>query len=604
MRSFFTFFAVLLFAAGYGQSNQAEYLEAKRQFSLENYQAAKLAFRDLTSDQTFGEYASFYYALSAYRNEEVKLALDMWKQMVMNNASWDQIDEVNYWLAHVSFEQQDYDKAFDFLKVLPTDLRELVVQQHVASLDVSELRKAYEQDPDNPQIASLLLGAMSQGSFGDRDIELITFLSEKFDLPASGSKSNLPEIFKEKYSIAVVLPFMFESIENPQPVLKNSIIWNLFQGMRLAKSDLSNEGIEVELFPYDTRKSGQITSQLVENGQLDEVDVIVGPLYSGPNSVISSYSVENEVTMINPLSSNSELIGDNPFAYLFMPSYETQGREAAKFVAKKYNDNKKTFVFYETARDSIVAKAYLDELERHGFFVVRFEQLSRESAQQLDFTEKYEVRLDHTFSREEIDSIQLIPGRLVKSKPLRNAQNGSLIKDEEGNVVNMLYEERFSVETDSIGHIFVATSSKSLANNFISLSEVRVDTIEIIGYNNWLDFSTISFKQLERLEITFINSTYFDRERSAYQEVEASFIDAIGREPDLYHLIGYELVYQLGNLLEKNGRYFQKGLNEYSLIEGRVMQGLKYGPFNDNQIVPMTQLKDLKLVNQVKVEKH
>ena len=590
----------LALAVGYCQSMQAEYLEAKRQLSLGNYSTAKFAFQNLSQDNTFGAYASFYYALSAYKNDELKLAYDMWRQVQINYPTWDQNREVNYWLAKTAFELKRFTEGFRYLEGLSQDTKQLVIQQTLDSLNYEELKKAYELNPESEELASILVSSIQEMPYSERDKDFLGQLSEKFDFEIVSEGVNLPEIKKDKYSIAVVLPFMFESLENPQPVLQNSIIWNLYLGMEKAQKDLKKKNIDIELFPFDTKKSGDATSRLTRNRNFEKADVIVGPLYSEPNGVISNYSADKKISMINPLSSNSEIIGDNPFSYLFKPSYETQGKVAAKYASQNFTGNRKAFVFYETLRDSLVARSYQEEIEKDSFFVVRFEQMTNESAQQVqkDFTQKYEVRLDNKHTMEEIDSIGLIPGRIVKYRSLRGKNSGKLILDEEGNPITEYYEERFRVKEDSIGHIFVATSSNLLANNFISLAEVRNDTIGVIGYRSWLEFPTISYNQLERLGIAFISPSLFNKSNEFYEELEQSFIETAGREPGEYHLIGYELIYQLGYLLKKHGKYFQKGLSSGEKIDGKIMYGLSYGAYHDNQVVPITKLEDLKLVNQ------
>jgi len=583
-----------------GQSNQAEFLEAKRQFGLGNFAAAKLGFESLTKDEAFGAYASFYYALSAYKNGETKLAYDMWRQVGINHPSWNQANEVNYWLATSAFELKRYRAGFGYLKALPEDLKVLVVEGSLHTKSLEELTQAYKLNPDNMALGAYIVDAMMELPFGERDMDLINQIAKEHDLAVVGLQSGLPEIKKEKYAIALVLPFMFESIDKPQAVLRNSLIWNLYEGMQFAKTDLEMLGVEVELFPFDTKKSEAATQGIVESGVLDDADVIIGPLFAGPNQVISDFSLSEEKVTINPLSYNTGVIGNNPFSYLFKPSYEAQGRAAARFASESFVENKKALVYYETQRDSIVARIYLDELEKSGFFIAQFEQLTKEGALQVqkDFTEKYEVRLDNKFDNEEIDSIRLVPGRIVKTRLLRKKNSGALIKDDEGNPINEYYEERFTVKDDSIGHIFVATSNNLYANNFISIAEVRSDTIGVIGYDSWLNFTTITYNQLERLGIAFISPSLFKKQTPAYNSLKDSFIKKIGREPGEYHIFGYELVYQLGLLLEEYGKHFQKGLGSDRLIEGKVMSGLKYGVYNDNQVVPITKLENLELVDQ------
>ncbi len=599
MRYIITFCLLVLGFYGFSQSNQAEYLEAKRQFSLGNYAAAKLGFQSLAEDKTFERYASFYFALAAYKNGETKLAYDMWRQVSINYADWDQQLEVRYWLARSAFDLQNYSASFRYLNQLPDDLQALVMQQTIDGLSYEDLKNTYVLNPESKELGSILAMEIMQLPYSERDQQLLKELQEKFEIEIKGEEANLPDIKKEQYAIAVVLPFMFDSVENPQSVLRNTIIWDLYMGMNMAQKDLEKEGIRIELFPFDTKKREDLTGQLVQSGELDAADVLVGPLYSGPTDVISSFSLNEKKTMINPLSANGAIVGDNPFSYLFKPSYETQGRVAAQYAKRKFTKNKKAFIFYETDRDSLVARTYLEEIEQDSFFVIRFERMTNESAQQVqkDFTEKYEVRLDDQYTKVEMDSIALIPGRIVKNRPLRGERSGALIKDQEGNPITEYYEERFNVVEDSVGHIFVASSSNLLVNNFISLAEVRSDTIGIIGYDSWLNFSTISYNQLERLEIAFISPSLFQRESAVYADLEQNFISELGREPGQYHLIGYELTYQLGQLLETHGKYFQKGLHDLNgRIEGKIMYGLKYDQFHDNQVAPITRLRNLRLV--------
>ncbi|MEM0941249.1 MAG: hypothetical protein AAGI25_15900 [Bacteroidota bacterium] len=600
MKPVFSVILLVFLLSGYGQSGQSEYLESKRQFALGNFAAAKLGFQNLFEDDVFGAYASFYYALSLYNEGELRKAYDMWRQAQANFPKWDQRVEVSYWLAVTSFKLERYAVTFEYLDELPTNLRHGVLQETFEKMPYDKLLKAYQSNPDSRDLASYLVKVLMSLPYGEIDQELLSELSGRFNIELVMEEVDLPEIKKERYAVAIVLPFMFESFEDPQSVIRNSIIWDVYLGMKKAQEDLQKEGIELSLFPFDTKKRGDVTQRLIASGELEKADVIIGPLYDQPNTVISNYSTDHQLTMINPLSSNGEIIRNNPYAYLFKPSYQTQGRMAAKYVSENFIDNKLAFVFYETDRDSVLANAYLKEIEKNGFFVVRFERLSNESAQQVqkDFIEKYEVRLDTAYAEEEIDSIRLLPGRLVKTRPLRSKDTGEIMKNEEGEEVLEYYEERFKVEEDSIGHILVASSSNLLANNFISLSEVRNDTIGIVGYKDWLEFSTVSYNQLERLGIAFISPGLYNRSTPFYEELRDSFIASIGREPGEYHLTGYELIYQLGHLLKEHGSYFQRGLRGGKIIPGKVMYGLKYGTFHDNQIVPITKLEELRLVLQ------
>lgn len=594
----FSVFIVFALCAS-SQSNQGEYLEAKRQFALGNYQVAKQSFQSLSDDPIFGAYASFYYALSALKLEQPKVAEDMWKQIQVKYPAWDKQPEVDYWLAYIAFEQNKLWQAFRNAEKLPENWKGDLIHSFLSKMSVGALDSAYALNPNNKYIGQYYANAIKKQPYDKRDQLMLIELAEKFDLEI-GPDENLPLIKKDEYAIAVVLPFIFESLETPQTVIRNSIIFDLYQGMKLAEEELKEDRITLNLFPFDTQKKGSVTYDLIRDKKLDNADVIIGPLYSGPAKYIDQFSKEKKITMINPLSSNSEIIGDNPYSYLFKSSYSTQGREAAKFAAKKFTKNKKLFIFYETDRDSIVAQSYLETIQKDSFFVVRFDRLTNEDAQQIqkDFTEQYEVRLDTMYSQSEIDSIAQLPGRIVRTRSLRNEKTGRIIRDYRGEDVIESYEVKFKVQPDSIGHIFAATSSNLLANNFISMVEVRSDSIGLIGYKEWLNFSLVSYPQLERLRVDFLSPSYYSIESDEFEGVKEKFIKKIGKDPNEYHIHGYELVMHLGHLLKENGKYFQRGLQKGEFNPGYIMNGIKYGPYKDNQVVPITTLKNLTLENQ------
>ena len=588
-------FAILVFA----QTGQNEYLEAKRQFGLGNYTEARQSFEGLVSDKMFGEYASFYYALSSSKLGEYKTAEDMFRQIQIKFPSWDQQEEVSYWITRSLFQQKNYWKAFQEVEKLSEVTKIGLIDEFIGELSLNALDSAYALNPNNKYIGRFYADVIKKQPYEKQDKFLLKELAEKFDLEII-SNEILPNIKKDEYGVAAVLPFMFDSLGVPRTVIRNAIIFDLYQGMNLAQKELDKEGIKINLFPYDTKKKAAVVRGIVSSGKLDGADVIVGPLFSGPSRIISDFSKENKVTMINPLSSNGDIIKQNPYSYLFKPSYQTQGREAAKYAAKTFTDNKKVFIFYETKRDSLVAGEYLKTIEMDSFFVVRFEQLNNEDAQQIqkDFTEQYEVRLDTMYSQLELDSIADIPGRIVRTRSLRNERTGRIVKDDEGEDVIETYEVKFSVKLDSIGHIFAATSSNLLANNLISMIEVRTDSIGLIGYENWLDFSLVSYDQLERLQINFLSPSFFNTESNIYRKVEESFIEKLGTQPSEYHLYGYELMMQLGRSLNMNGKYPQRGWSNGMLQKGEVMDGMKFGIFQDNQVVPITTLRNLELINQ------
>lgn len=540
------------------QRGQSEYKEAKRRFREGDYAGAMRGFQELSQDSMFGAYATFYYALSAYHRGLHHVAMDGWKQVQIKYPDWNRMAEVNFWLALTAFELGEYEKSIEYVRLLPPALKKEFFANISGGLDAD--------------------------------------LSRQFGIDQVEDTQNLSRAKKDRYSVAVVLPFMFDSPENPQAVIRNRIIYHLYQGMLVARDSLESMGINLALFPYDTKKKKSYATQIVEDGLLDRADLIIGPLYAEPNEVIVSYTRQHQIPMVNPLSSNISMVAGHSFGYLFQPSYTTQGRMAAHYAIDKFRENKNVMILFETSRDRRMAKAYQQVIESEGFKVIKFEKLTRESGLRLqkDFSEQYEYD-HHSLSEEGVDSINSLPGRHVISRVLRDPHTGRVEKTEEGEDVMRHYEMRFKIRRDSIGHIFAATSSNLLAQNIIGLVEVQGNHMGIIGYDDWLDFQQLSYSQMERLNLSLIHTFYFAK---SHNKVKEKIRKVFCNEADKHHYLGFELIMQLGSLLDQEGGDFRRALSTENYRKGYLMEGLRYGAYQDNQIVPIVTIEGLELVVQ------
>ncbi|MEM9896785.1 MAG: hypothetical protein AAF789_10485, partial [Bacteroidota bacterium] len=304
-------FALLLCAMNFrasSQSVQSEYLEGKRQYRLGNYKEASDSFKSISNNPTFGQHASFFFALSSYYAGEQELAYNMWKQLLSKYPTWSQAQEVRFWLLKTGLELGRYEVAFEASATLTKRTRNAIVRDHLETLAYDSLRGLQKDYPENSAIAKILMERIAEQPFTKQNQQLIRTLEEKFDLKLASPSAELPKKRKDKYSIAAFLPFMNQGISNPTPVLRNKIMTELYQGMQLAIQQLLEEEIEVQLYPYDTHKSVDTTASIFQENDLSSVDLIIGPLYEGPNEFVKSFATANKINMINPLSSNHVLL--------------------------------------------------------------------------------------------------------------------------------------------------------------------------------------------------------------------------------------------------------------------------------------------------------
>ncbi|MCP4457067.1 MAG: ABC transporter substrate-binding protein [Cytophagales bacterium] len=589
----FLFISVLSVRA---QSIQQMYLGAKSLYNEGHYPESINLFSNLANDPMFGAYATFYLGLSYHKNGENQKGLDIWKQLLIKYPNFSQSEEVHFWRSQVLFVRGDYDRAVKHAQELSEDAtRKSLYRQWMGSLPFQLIQQLQIEYKEDNELARLTVGRSLTTDLSPAEEEYIDKLKDKFRI-ASGTFVQ-DDVRKSAYSVAVFLPFLFDDLSNTDQAMKNTLVMDLYQGMVMASSKLKESGIRLELSPYDTKRDVLQTEALLQNEELRKVDLIIGPLLPEPISLVNDFSKTHEINMINPVSSNSRTVENNPFAFQMKPSYKTMARRAAEFVAANATKTE-SMIYYEDKRaEKTMANEFERAIKELGFVVTNFQPIDSKSAREVlaRFSDQEESVLNIT----DKEAVRLLEnGRLIRERQKFDA-SGNLITKADGTPKLEYYELNFTFDTDSLDHIFAATRSNLLANNFVGAIESIPDTVRLIGLGDWLDFSMLDYRQLERLKVNLISSQYFDRTSDFFKEVKQMCIREYRTVPSIYHMLGFESVWWSGQMMNRYGKYFQNGFyKEQDFLT--LFYGHKYREgTNDNQIVPIVQFvnRELKVLN-------
>ncbi len=139
------------------QDYKRQYRSARDLFTEGKYSEAMSGFKSLSvydKDNPYNEYASFYYAMSAYRLGYTTVAKDMLLQIKKGYPKWDQMDEVNYLLCKTYFDQQEY---FQALNVMDQ------IRNPAFMSDLQKLKKVYISQIEDPETLAHDAGRTSAG---------------------------------------------------------------------------------------------------------------------------------------------------------------------------------------------------------------------------------------------------------------------------------------------------------------------------------------------------------------------------------------------------------------------------------------------------------
>jgi ABC-type branched-subunit amino acid transport system substrate-binding protein len=545
----------LIVTASFSQNDfSTQYANAKGLFKDGKYNLAMETFKPLISyDQKnkYAEYASFYYALSAYRQGYSAVAKDMFNQIKKLYPNWEKINEVNFWLGKIHLENKDYFQGIKLLSSINDKSFDQSIQTaenyYVSSIkDLETLRMMNEEYPTDAVIAKNFAAELSK-SPESADRQVLEELIDKFKFKKTDFIPETPKsVMKEKYAVSLLLPFMVGNLEPTPGKKRNQVILDFYEGLKLAVDTLDKQNVKISLRAYDTERSVEKIKKIIETQELKYTDLIVGPFYPEENKVVQEFSQANAINIIHPFSNNSEIIDANPFGFLFQPSSETLGRKSAEYLAA-HDREKNTMVFYGTGKkDSVLAANFVAAAKEKGIQILLTEKVNSREAKK-------------------VTDILATPIEFDEFK----------------------YPKEFSLKKDSISSVFVASDDPLIYTKVIGAVEARNDSTMVIGTENWLDDNAIDLDKYETLGIVMAAPNFVATTRNpAYKAFEQKFMKVHGRPASAVALRGYEFMLFIGNQLKKNGVYFQQALQSGDVLPGYLGQGFDYRYSRDNELVP------------------
>jgi tetratricopeptide (TPR) repeat protein len=556
-----TFLLLIFYQVSEGQDFKKQYKNAKDFFSAGKNNLAMESFNPLLiydKNNPYSEYASFYYAQAALRQGYYAVAKDMFLNIRKQYSQWDQMNEVNFWLAKIYFDQHEYFQGMRILKEVKQE--DFIESQEIAKVkrfylaqiaDPEILRMMWEEYPIDAEVGRALAKAISRQPLVEQDRVLMDSAISYFKFPKEQfiSSSTAPvSVFKNKYTVSVLFPFLTSTLEPSPGKKQNQIMLDLYEGMRMANDSLRKQGVSIDLLAYDTDRSQAVLTKLLETDELKNTDLIVGPLFRDEAIHVLQFSEKYKTNMINPAQNNSDFIARNPYALLFLPSLETMGAKSAELLASRIK-NKNCMVMYgDKPKDSVMAVNFSRRAKELGLTVVWEEEFHKETASR-------------------IISILATP---TEFDEFRNPK-------------------QFKMKIDSIGSVFVASDDPLIYTKVISSVETRGDSVVIVGSENWLDNSSVDLTKFERLHVMFAAPTYTSLTQPSFIDFRKKFIKTHGAFPQEYinySKLGYDFMMFAGQALRKYGTYFQEGLLKDGIFPGWLSKGYQLSPNRDNITVP------------------
>lgn len=539
---------------------KTQYNNARQLFREGKYNLAMETFKPLIpydKDNMYAEYASFYYAVSAYHQGYMAVAKDQLNHIKSVYPKWEKMSEVDYWLGLVHIKNGDFFQAFRVFSTIQdrkfqADIDAAKKKALLGIDDTETLKMMYEEYPKDEIVARRLAEKLAEDISDPSNKSLLDDIISTFRLKRNDFIPEAPaSVKKDRYAVSVMMPFMVNTLEPTPSRKRNQIVLDLYEGMKLAADTLKKMGVDIHLRAYDTERNIAKIKNLLGSDELRSTDLIVGPFFQEESKPLLDFSLENRVNVLNPFANNNELTINNPFSYLFQPSTETLGRESGEFLASFASKKNCLVIGGTTARDSALTESFVTAASANGLNIVGIRNFRRENVRDI---------LPMLATPTELDDFK--------------------------NPVD------FTLKKDSLGSIFVATDDPLIYAKVISAIETRGDGIVVLGSEAWLENTIVDFEKYQTLPIVLAAPNFISQADPDFTAFVRRYIRTHGRVPSQHASLGYEIMMFAGKLLKDHGIYFQEALNKESFVPGTLYQGFNFQNSRNNQFVPFIRYQD------------
>lgn len=383
----------------------------------------------------------------------------------------------------------------------------------------------------------------------------------------------------EKYKVALMIPLYLKEIDSLNSADLNELMENrynkpfkfieFYEGALLAARELNAAGLDFELYVYDVPKEENLTSKVLLNPELKQMDLIVSLLYSGSFELVNQFSKNNKIPVVNVLSKRRKIIYDNPYAFKIEPNEDYLYDKIIHYVLDTYQQKNIIIVRsnpYQLSDEYLRLKAGLENKIPYLVNIPNADVLYKVSKYEMDYAEA-EKKIDYP---------------LIATRELRNQlpgfDYGRLQAFPEDTLVIPNHLHTVVYSQDSLTGITDASSLfrdnliLALGNEevyakelFTKLNFVKDSfNYKVIGMPFWRQYDGLDVSYTQPLDFQVVTNSYIDYTSPDVKDFVLEFREQFGIEPqkELFAFLGFDVMKYFLSALQQYGPHFQECINE------------------------------------------
>lgn len=317
-----------------------------------------------------------------------------------------------------------------------------------------------------------------------------------------------------KLQIAVILPFCGQQLlEDPQH--KNAAIGNAcrqyYEGFQLALDSFRFSDVKLECRVYDTKKDSLTLKKILTKKEVQQSNLIFGPLLKEGNVMMLDYCKKNKVYQVSPFVTLTKSSIPNPYLISAYPDLDFYADFMLEHIAGSFDKGallNLTVISGKENNDKIIQTRIQQLKSNYPYWNIRYLDVANVT----NYKDYYKLGKD--------------------------------------NIVIVNSENEFWVGS-ALKHISDTTQ-------FIDLT--------VYGNRKWLEFKAPNVAQMQSLKVKLVSPFYMDYQDAAVKLFIERYKERFYTEPQEHAVTGYEQgLFFIGNLIKSNGDLSK--LNEEEILK-------------------------------------
>lgn len=327
----------------------------------------------------------------------------------------------------------------------------------------------------------------------------------------------------------LMLPFM--SNRPNMDFAKNKtadVATDFYLGAMMALDSVKKQGLSVDMKVFDTQNSKTKLSSLLASGNLNNADVMIGPLFFGNVEFVSGILKNKEVTIVSPISQKDHSPLLNGKLIQSAVSEDKMMDKVLSYIKRNYN-GENLLVVTDTARASI----------------------------------------------------PMVNKVLNALQPLDSLQEITVLMPEKGYIKRDLFLQ--NIKSTNGNSIILVTNDAIVTTDVLqNLGALPIKTeATLFGFNKGSNFKNVSNNDLSRVNFHYAVSNYVDDEDKEVQRFITAYRRKNYAKPSEYSFMGFDVTYDVLVRLATyedvtsalNAGYSKRGSLKFEYINNGVNKG-------------------------------